>query len=87
MPTLFDNIKKVYKINTRCKNCQQFSELSIPKGVTIESFLKSEVALCKNCGVASLEKYNYPDTKPQEKVPSAKMMFGSSSVSKKDFKK
>ena len=85
MATLFDSIKKVYKINTRCKNCQQFSEMSIPKGVTIESYLKSEISRCPVCGVAALEKYSYPNTEPKPQ-PSSKIMFGPSSVSKKDFK-
>lgn len=68
--TLFDAIKKTYRINVRCKNCGEFSELSIPKGVSIESYLASEIGVCQNCGVASLEKYIYPASpqfKPTDK--------------------
>ncbi|MCK9370036.1 hypothetical protein M0R04_09045 [Candidatus Dojkabacteria bacterium] len=75
--TLFDNMKKVYRINVRCTNCGEFSELTIPKGVTIESYLKSEIARCSNCGVNSLVKYSYPqpDSRPQSQ-PQPKIVFG-----------
>jgi hypothetical protein len=54
--TLFDNLKKVYSIPVKCKNCEQKFELKIPKGKTIEEFLKSEASVCSNCGCATLAK-------------------------------
>lgn len=79
MATLFDSIKKVYKITVKCRNCQSFAELSIPKGVTIESYLKSERAICSVCGVAALEKYNYPLPEEKKVVP-ARIVFDSPST-------
>ena len=81
--SLFDNLKKVYRINVKCTNCGEFLELSIPKGVTIESYLKSDISRCNNCGVSSLVKYNYPETKPQQPVSTTKIVWGKENDKKK----
>ena len=76
--TLFDSIKKSYRINCRCSNCGEFSEISVPKGVTIEGFMQSEKSVCPSCGCNTLEKYTFPKpTKPiEEKTPQTKIIFG-----------
>lgn len=54
--TLFDSLRKVYNVPVRCSNCEQKFELKIPKGKTIEEFLKSQASSCENCGCATLVK-------------------------------
>lgn len=54
--TLFDDLKKVYAIQVKCENCGERFELKIPKGKTIDAYLKSEACSCKNCGCATLKK-------------------------------
>lgn len=66
--TLFDTIKKSYRVNVHCKNCDEFSEINVPKGVTIEGFMKSEKSVCPGCGCNTLEKYTFPDKKKDGKL-------------------
>jgi len=54
--SLFDAIKKVYTVHVKCSNCNHKFELRIPKGTTIEIYLKSEASSCENCGCATLVK-------------------------------
>ena len=54
--TLFDNLKKVYATSVKCTNCGLRFEVKIPKGKTIDAFLKSEASSCENCGCATLVK-------------------------------
>jgi hypothetical protein len=54
--TLFDNLKKVYAVSVKCDNCGTKFELKIPKGKTIDAYLKSEACSCENCGCATLVK-------------------------------
>ncbi len=53
--TLFDNLRKVYAVQAKCKNCGHKFELRIPKGKTIAEYMKSEASSCENCGCATLE--------------------------------
>jgi NAD-dependent SIR2 family protein deacetylase len=66
--TLFDSIKKSYKVSVKCTNCHEFAEISVPKGVTIEEFMKSEKSKCPSCGCNTLEKYTFPKTKVPEEA-------------------
>ena len=54
--TLFDSLRKVYPVSVKCSNCDLKFEMKIPKGKTIEEYLKSEAALCENCGCSTLIK-------------------------------
>ena len=53
--TLFDDLKKKYRVNVTCSNCGSFSELTIPKGITIAEFFKSGQGKCQNCGCSTLK--------------------------------
>ncbi len=57
MATLLDNLKKVYRINVKCKNCGEFSQLSIPKGITIDNYLIDDMSKCPMCGCNTLKRY------------------------------
>lgn len=52
--TMFDSIRKVYRVNGQCTNCGDFQEISIPKGITVEEYLKSIASKCNNCGCSTL---------------------------------
>jgi DNA-directed RNA polymerase subunit RPC12/RpoP len=54
--SLFDTLRKQYTIKAKCSNCNHIFELKIPKGTTIENYLKSEACACENCGCATLVK-------------------------------
>lgn len=54
---LLDSLKKVYKINVICKNCGEFMEVAIPKGMTIEDYLLSERARCTTCGCNTIKRF------------------------------
>jgi rRNA maturation endonuclease Nob1 len=56
--TLFDQLKKVYTVSCKCTNCNHKFELKIPKGTTIENYLKSEASICESCGCSTLVKMN-----------------------------
>ena len=57
MPLIdLSSFKKSYTINVKCDNCRSSQELTIPKGNSIEAYLKSEEAVCKNCGCATLKR-------------------------------
>lgn len=48
--------KKVYMVNVICDNCDERSEIKIPKGIDIKDHLLQSKGLCPNCGVpVSLE--------------------------------
>lgn len=53
---IFDKFKKVYLTKCRCYNCGNISELSVPKGRTIDEFIASEQALCPTCQCATLKR-------------------------------
>ena len=55
--TLLDNLRKVYHVQVRCKNCFEITEASVPKGVLVKDYLESRGA-CSNCGTISLERYD-----------------------------
>jgi len=52
----FDKFKKAYTVNCRCFNCGFSQECKIPKGNTIDSWLKTAEALCSNCGNPTLRR-------------------------------
>lgn len=52
--TLFDTIRKRYTIKTKCLNCGYIQDTSIPKGKTIDSWIKSQGCVCDNCGCSTL---------------------------------
>jgi len=54
--TLFDKFKKVYTAMTRCYNCGHSEQCKIPKGNTIDSWLRTPEAVCENCGNATLRR-------------------------------
>lgn len=54
MALLNFNFKKTYKVKTRCNNCTVFQDLVIPMGQQIATYIKSEGALCYNCGCNTL---------------------------------
>ena len=60
---LFDlnQFSKKYKARVKCNNCNQIQEIMIPKGVTMDKFIKGEEAKCMFCGCTTLElkPYNY----------------------------
>jgi transcription elongation factor Elf1 len=65
--TLFErlNLKRNYMINARCRNCGAFFELSIPKGITVDSFVNSDGAKCDNCGCSTIEAFKQDKKKPK----------------------
>lgn len=56
MASFFDRFKKVYICAVRCYNCGHIMDCKIPKGLTIDSHLKSEGAMCENCGNPTLRR-------------------------------
>ena len=65
MSSLFDNIRKVYKIQVICTNCDELTEANIPKGMLVVDFLKDK-GRCNNCGTISLRRYF--GNKPEKKI-------------------
>lgn len=53
---LFDRFKKWYLVKVRCYNCGHTQDCKVPKGMTIDSHLKTEAAQCENCGNATLRR-------------------------------
>jgi len=45
---------KNYRIKVRCSNCGEIQELSIPKGNTVDVYMKDERAICSLCGCNTL---------------------------------
>lgn len=54
--TLLDDMRRVYKITVKCENCGEIFELSIPKGITAEAYMKEQGAKCITCGCTTLRK-------------------------------
>lgn len=57
--TLFDFVKKAYRISLKCTNCGLRQEVSIKKGITIKEAINDKQIVCENCGCATL----YPPAK------------------------
>lgn len=55
---LFDflKFKKNYRTNVICFNCGTPSEITVPKGTTIDAYVESEACLCPNCGCSTLRR-------------------------------
>lgn len=51
-----DKFKKVYTCSTFCYNCGTLQDCRIPKGITIDAFLKTEAAVCVNCANPTLRR-------------------------------
>lgn len=51
-----DRFKKQYVVKTRCFNCGYTQDCKVPKGITIDSYLKTEAAVCENCGNPTLRR-------------------------------
>jgi transcription elongation factor Elf1 len=64
MASIFNIFKKVYTCTAKCTNCGQVNELRIPKGITIDAYLKTEASVCSNCGTPSLRRIER--TRPPE---------------------
>lgn len=63
----FDRFKKVYITKCRCFNCGHTMDLKVPKGITIDSYLKTEASQCENCGTPTLRRImNSPVQAPPE---------------------
>ena len=46
---------KNYRVRVKCNNCGEIQELSIPKGETVDNYMKDERAICTLCGCNTLE--------------------------------
>ena len=46
---------KNYRVRVKCTNCGEIQELSIPKGNTVDNYMKDERAICSFCGCNTLE--------------------------------
>ena len=71
---LKDMFNKKYKTNVWCNNCNTHSEVSVPKGVTLNQFVES--GSCPNCGCATLVAgYNQIDEfKKPTRAPEVKLL-------------
>jgi len=47
---------KFYVSKARCSNCEHTGEIRVPKGTTVEEFLKG-AGKCPNCGCNTLEEW------------------------------
>ena len=61
--SILNSLKKIgkkfnttYTVKAQCYNCGEYQELDVPKGSTIDSFIASSAATCKNCETASLRR-------------------------------
>lgn len=48
--------KKFYKSKARCENCGTIQEVNVPVGRTIDEYVDSDEATCKNCQCATLKR-------------------------------
>lgn len=48
--TLFDDIRKVYPVSAKCKNCGVVNIIKIRKGISIQEFFSHVGGVCENCG-------------------------------------
>ncbi len=56
MPLInFRGLGKNYRVRSKCNNCGEIQELSIPKGETVENYMKDERAICSLCGCNELQ--------------------------------
>lgn len=74
---VIDLFKKKYTANVWCNNCNTHSEVSVPKGVTVNQFVES--GSCPNCGCATLivdyrQIEEFGDTKNKLNRPRMKLM-------------
>ena len=71
---LKDMFKKKYNTNVWCNNCNTHSEVSVPKGVTLNQFVES--GACPNCGCATLvaDYRQIDEYKSQSKPPQVKLL-------------
>jgi hypothetical protein len=70
---LKDMFSKKYKSNVWCNNCNTHSEVSVPKGVTVNQFV--EGGSCPNCGCATLvADYRQIDEYKENPKPQVKLL-------------
>lgn len=69
MASFFDKFKKVYIVQARCFNCGQSQACKIPKGNTIDSWLKTPESLCDNCGNPTLQRIEMVQAPAQAQKP------------------
>jgi hypothetical protein len=70
---LKDMFKKKYNANVWCNNCNTHSEVSVPKGVTLNQFVES--GACPNCGCATLvADYRQIDEYKSQPKPQVKLL-------------
>lgn len=87
MGSLVDDIRKIYRVNYKCKNCGAYGEVVIPKGVAVEVYFKSNQSKCGNCGCTALERYDgqltqFPFIEPLPECECEKSTIGFSPVKK-----
>lgn len=70
---LKDMFRKKYNANVWCNNCNTHSEVSVPKGVTLNQFVES--GACPNCGCSTLvADYRQIDEYKEQKQPQVKLL-------------
>ena len=70
---LKDMFKKKYNANVWCNNCNTHSEVSVPKGVTLNQFVEN--GPCPNCGCATLvADYRQIDEYKEQPKPQIKLL-------------
>ena len=47
--------KTSYDIFIKCSNCKATGKRAVPKGTSIEEYMKSENAKCKSCGCKTIK--------------------------------
>lgn len=65
----FDRFKKWYLVKVRCYNCGHTQDCKVPKGMTIDSHLKTEAAQCENCGNPTLRRIEMVRVPPAVRGP------------------
>jgi hypothetical protein len=54
--SFFDRFNKKYTVHVFCYNCSTSSEVSVPKGTTVDGFLSQESGVCPACGCSTLRR-------------------------------
>lgn len=64
-----DRFKKWYLVKVRCYNCGNTQDCKVPKGSTIDTYLKTEAAQCENCGNPTLRRIERVRAPPGTQEP------------------
>jgi hypothetical protein len=74
-----DLFKSKYKTNVWCNNCNCFSEVQIPRGVTVNQFIES--GACPACGCATLVAgYKQIDEFKEQSKPKIRLLMRKQNV-------